>query len=190
MRTVLGVILFCCSWLTFAGESTLYRDYWMPMFQGHALAYCLADQTTCGQVVADHYCRLMGYQASSRFKIAYHAGLTQALVSHALCQGWTCDSFERIRCRGEQNPQRVPAYAYRSKVFMWPRWNHDRIAWCDTAHKHCGREVAKAWCRRMGYMKTTHVEKESHVLATRTLDAQKLCFGPWCEGFKRIVCYR
>ena len=171
-------------------NQTIYHSYWFPTYHGQRLDYCFLGDEVCGRKVADSYCQKMGYKHSDQIIRNYNVGLTHYINTNARCQGWTCQSFKIIRCVGEI-PHLVPtSYMYRLKEFVLPRYNNYRIAWCNADGKDCGKIVATSFCKRMGYLHAHEYKKQDFVLATRTIKEQKLCFGPQCEGFSKIICYR
>lgn len=173
-----------------ATKPQYYRNYWSPMYQGARLNYCMLDAKTCGQAVADDYCRMMGYQSANEALKANNVGVTHFLASHAKCQGWQCDGFKLIRCVGKIKHQPMQGYYYRYRRFVYPRFGHYRVAWCYADHKHCGEKAAYSFCRRMGYMGSKRYTQQQGVQATKSLGDQKLCFGSDCTGFHEIICYR
>ena len=181
---------FICSATLVQASQTIYRSFWEPLYHGQKLAYCLLGDHTCGKVVADSYCQKMGYKKSDHFIKAYNAGLTNYLSENARCQGWLCHSFKVIRCVGGISHHKPTGYMYRFKKFVLPRLNKYRVAWCNAVKGECGKIVARSFCKRMGYLREKTYMPQHYVLATRTLSEQKLCFGPQCDGFASIVCYR
>lgn len=170
-------------------DATQYaHDFWLPRYHKQRLAYCLLDQQTCGQAVADRYCQKLGYLAAQRVTIDHNVGLTSILDNDKLCRGWACDGFKLIRCYGKALHQPKRSYYYRYKKFVLPRMWHYRIDWCYD-QKHCGQRAAYSFCRYMGYKSTTGYTSEAHLAATRALGNQKLCFGD-CNGFASITCHR
>ena len=122
--------------------------------------------------------------------IAKRWGMTHYLGTSIRCTGWTCSGFKLIRCVAKTTHQPPKAYHYRSRSFVFPRFNHYRVDWCYKAGQGCGQRAAYSFCRRMGYAKVSVYNKEEHVLATRAIGDQKLCFGSLCTGFGNITCYR
>lgn len=173
-------------------QSPVYhRDFWRPTYHINRLDYCFFGGKQCGKQVADQYCKLMGYESSDRQVIEYNVGCTNYIHTKFVCkQGWRCNGFKRIRCRNKLVHQPPAPYYYHLNKFVLPRYNQFRVAWCLKRNKLCGKPAAYSFCRRMGFMKTVGFKKETGVLATRTLEAEELCFGPSCNGFSEITCYR
>src|SRR3990167_9353712 len=143
--------------LTFATQvptdsrQNYYRAFWYPQFHSESLDYCHCDRQTCGQSVANQYCHLMGYDRAISFKIAHNVGLTRYLQSSQHCKGWNCDGFKQIRCVAQHRHQPTKPYYFRKRVYVYPRYQHYRIAWCYQDHQGCGESAARSFCRRMGY---------------------------------------
>lgn len=188
------LFLTACFFLSAAhasdNQQSYYRSFWSPTFHGRSLDYCLPAQKECGSAVADRYCRLMGYDKSSKSTIAYNVGLTNYFGGCSGCKGWTCNGFKRISCVAETRHKPTKDYYFRSKKFVFPRFNHYRVDWCYKNGQDCGKRAAFSFCRHMGYMREQHYEKESHVAATRAIGNQRLCFGDDCNAFSSITCYR
>ncbi len=173
-----------------AADSTKYtHDFWLPRYHKQRLAYCLLDQKTCGQAVADRYCQALGYVAAQRATIDYNVGFTSFIDKERFCRGWTCHGFKLIRCYAKARHKPKRQYYYRYKKFVFPRMLHYRVDWCYQGHKHCGKRAAYAFCRHMGYDAIAQYLPEAHLAATRSLGNQKLCFGD-CKGFAAITCSR
>lgn len=168
-----------------------HRNFWHPMFHGERLAYCSFTTKECGASVANHYCEMMGYMRSDQQIIAHNVGLSNYIDFPLHCKGWRCNGFKTIRCVSDMVHQPAKAYYYRYRRFVFPRFNHYRVDWCyDGNKKQCGRKVAASFCKRMGYLETKGFAIEQHVAATKAIGNQKLCFGPCCNAFKQITCYR
>lgn len=171
-------------------QQNYYRTFWNPQYHGKMLDYCLQDKKHCGEPVANQYCRAMGYDKSNQSTIAHNVGVTRYFATCKECKAWNCNGFKRITCVAKHLHKPPRSYYFRARQFVYPRFNHYRIDWCYTPGKGCGERAAFSFCRRMGYSKTQHFEKESRVVATRALGNQQLCFGDQCNGFKSITCYR
>lgn len=161
-----------------------------PMFHGERLSYCMLGDDKCGDVVAQKYCHLMGYERSNKFTKAYNVGLTNYIDGNWRCKGWRCNSFGLIRCLGPLSHPPAQPYQYRFKKFAFPRYETYRLAWCYKSGTGCGHHAAYAFCRYLGYMKVTHYEKETKVAATKTIGDNSLCFGDHCNSFREIKCER
>jgi hypothetical protein len=186
----LGIIGLLPIVTVYAQSGNYIRDFWRPTFHIERLNYCLLDGKTCGAPVANEFCHLMGFEKSANQVIEYNVGLTHYIATNSACRGWKCHGFKLIQCRNKITHKPPAPYYYRYKIFVFPRYNHYRIAWCLEENKHCGRPAAYSFCRRLGFEKTTSFKIDVAVDATRSLGDQQLCFGKVCNGFKQITCYR
>jgi len=188
---VFVVALSLCSQVTAkTSDQNFYRSFWAPSYHGSRLNYCSIDNKACGLPIANQYCHLMGYKGADQQIIAHNVGLTHFISSKGHCKGWSCDGFKLIRCVGHMTHKPAKAYLYRSEEFVFPRFDHYRVAWCYENSKGCGQRAAYSFCRRLGYMKTTQFKIQEHVAATKAIGDQELCFGQACNGFSSITCYR
>lgn len=193
-RSLGWLILFCSLGVNplqaKKGSQAFYRDFWFPTYLIQRLDYCAFDGKECGRPIATRYCQMMGYATASDEHIDYNVGVTNYLSTRFQCKGWRCHGFKWITCRGlfVHSPKRD--YFYRLKRYVFPRFDHYRIAWCYEDSKGCGKRAAFSFCRRMGYSRAKSYVKQSHVAATQALGDQQLCFGPTCDGFSEIICYR
>ena len=171
-------------------EQYFFRNFWYPTYAMQRLNYCTLDGKECGKSVATLYCKMLGYERSGEEIIDYNVGLTNFLSTRAQCKGWRCNGFKLITCVGAFSHKPARDYYYRSKRFVFPRFNHYRVDWCYENEQGCGKRAAYSYCRRMGYMHAQGYKKQSNVPATKALGNQKLCFGKTCNGFSDITCYR
>lgn len=186
-------LIFCClinvAHATHKNEE-YYRSFWNPKYHGKLLDYCLVDKKQCGTIVADQYCKMMGYDNSTQSTIAYNVGLTNYLDTCIGCKGLNCNGFMRITCSAKTRHKPIRDYYFRMRKYVFPRFNNYRIDWCYENGHGCGKRAAFSFCRRMGYMRESAYIKESNVAATKALGNQRLCFGKDCNAFKSITCYR
>lgn len=192
-RKMMFFLLFIC--LTAGAHAAVtpnkaFRNFWHPAFLGERLNYCSLDGRECGKAVADRYCQMLGYDYSSQSVIAYNVGLTNFFASRAQCKGWRCNGFMTISCVTGLSHKPPKPYHYREKRFAYPRYNDYRVDWCYNQGQDCGARAAHSFCSRMGYMQAKHFVKEAKISATKAIGSQELCFGPQCNAFKMIVCYR
>ena len=188
------VVLFAFTALiqadTLSDKHSFYRNLWSPAYNNQRLNYCSLDGKKCGLAVANDYCKMMGYEKASEAIIDYHVGETNYFLSNARCKGWHCNGFMLITCVGRFSHKPTQDYSYRSKRFVFPRFDNYRIDWCYKNGRGCGQRTANSFCRRMGYMSAQFFKKEEHVSATKAIGNQRLCFGDRCSGFSSITCYR
>lgn len=192
-RKVLGWTIFLLFGFNAHAKSNsdqFYRSFWSPSYHGASLDYCTLEPKSCGLVVANKYCRLMGYDKSVQHIIAHNVGLTHFIGTKAQCKGWECDGFKLIRCVNKMRHTPIKAYYYRYEKFAYPKFDHYRVDWCYKKGAQCGMKAAHSFCRRMGYIKATKIKLADHVFATKAIGDQSLCFGEACKGFSQITCYR
>lgn len=180
-------------WLPLANAAkpseVFHRSFWQPYYHGERLNYCTFDGK-CGMPVATSYCQMMGYARADQQIIANNVGLSNYLGVHARCIGWRCNGFKTIRCRSDITHKPPKVYHYRFKRFVYPRFNQYRVDWCYDGARNCGKRAAYSFCRRLGYASARNFTIQKHVSATQAIGNQKLCFGPECNGFSKIDCYR
>lgn len=193
-RYLLALAFLMCSFLsnsaTIERKNKVFRNFWHPSYNAERLDYCTLDGKDCGKVVADQYCRFLGYEYSNQSLIAHNVGLTHYISSRAQCKGWRCNGFVTIGCVKHFSYSPPKPYHYREKRYVAPRYDHFRVDWCYEQQTGCGQQAAHSFCNRMGFMRAQNFIKESHVGATKTIGSQELCFGNQCNAFKMIVCYR
>jgi hypothetical protein len=170
--------------------SMRYRDFWYPLFHAERLDYCLTDNQQCGQVVANRYCRLMGYRHAKAQQIDYNVGLTHYLGERKQCKGWQCNGFKLITCEGAIQTSPKAEYLQHTHKFVFPRANNYRVAWCYKKDHDCGQRAAYSFCRHAGYGKATQYTIQKKLPATQSLGDHQLCFGQDCQGFASITCFR
>jgi len=187
------IILMCCiNQILYAdnNKQSYYRSFWNPKFHGKRLDYCSADKKLCGTEIANHYCQILGYDTSSKATIAYNVGVTNYLNACTGCKGWQCNGFTTINCVARTRHIPAKDYYFRSRTFVYPRFEHYRIDWCYRNGQGCGKRAAFSFCRRMGYERELGYKQDTQIEATRALGNHRLCFGEACRGFKQITCYR
>ena len=192
MKRSIGMVVaygLCVASVSAASEWYTH-DFWGPRMHGKRLSYCLVDEKTCGQVVADKYCQMQGYDRAKRATIDYNLGVTRYLDSPKNCVGWSCSGFKLLQCGAQTLNQPRRTYYYRSQTFVMPRSNHYRVDWCFKNGQGCGERAAFSFCRRLGFMKATHFKQDTGLAATRALGNQRLCFDGDCQGFSSITCHR
>lgn len=62
------------------------------------------------------------------------------------------------------------------------------LAFCSSNGTGCGKSVAQAYCRAMGYQSADHWTRAYHLPQTRYLDNDRHCTQHECDGFKTIRC--
>jgi hypothetical protein len=191
-RIIYTTVFLGITSLLFAADlnTNTSRSFWHPLYLGKRLDYCAIDGKVCGQDVASRFCQILGYDKALKNKIAYNVGLTRHIDSNKVCKGWRCNGFMVISCALKLSHTPPKAYAYREKKFPFPRYAHSRVDWCYTQKHECGHRAALSFCRRMGFVSAKSFAKESNINATRAIGSQELCFGPECNAFQYITCFR
>jgi hypothetical protein len=192
-----GLCLFLIGALCFTGvvfakksKEDYHRSFWYPNYHGERLAYCNKDETQCGKIIADAYCKTLEYAEVDDYRIAHHVGRTHYFDNQGECTGWKCDGFLFINCRGHFNEMPHPTYQYRMRKFVYPRYENDRVDWCYKEKIACGKRAAYSFCRRMGYTAAENFKRDDEVLSAKTLGDHVLCYGKTCKGFQHITCRR
>jgi hypothetical protein len=194
LRPFMMIFILLCSLVmqAYAGskQDKAYRNLWHPNYHGQRLNYCALDGKVCGIVIANQYCKKLGYDYASQEILAPNIGLTHYIDSSARCRGWQCNGFMTIGCAMYLSHKPPKTYHYREKRFAYPRANHYRVDWCYKKSKGCGARAANAFCMQMGYMYAKKFTREIGIQATSNIGNQALCFGKKCTAFKDIICYR
>lgn len=81
-------------------SSYYYRSqaFVFPRYNHHRVDWCYEDGKGCGQRAATSFCRRMGYERASLYKIQTHVSQTRAIGNHQVCVGNDCNAFSRITC--------------------------------------------------------------------------------------------
>lgn len=190
LLTIFAVAIILNGNTNAANSELVYRNFWNPTYHGQRLNYCSHTSNKCGLKIANCYCRMMGYKNADKQIIDHNIGITNDLLSRAQCRGWRCNGFMLIRCVGKIEHKPARSFYYRSRQFVFPRFDHYRVDWCYEDGRGCGQRAASSFCRRMGYQHAQSFKKQEHVPATKALGNQRLCFGPECNAFSHISCYR
>ena len=198
--TCIGIMLSMYILLAHAGNLDVYRNFWYPVYHGQPLSHCSIDGDECGLSVATHYCMLMGYSHAIKQIVANNVGIATYFTDYpksshlvnlnARCKGWQCNGFKLIQCVNTLLQQHHRTYHHTSQHFVYPRFNHYRLYWCYDGKSNCGKIVATAFCRRMGYRHATYYRLAQAPGASQAIGNQKLCFGTACRGFSLIDCVR
>jgi hypothetical protein len=79
------------------------------------------------------------------------------------------------------------------RVFGHPQHNGHRVDVCRAWGQGCGQEAADLFCRRNGFERAAAYEidpKVGAVTPTMTLEDNRICDQPFCDGFRTITCER
>lgn len=81
-----------------------------------------------------------------------------------------------------------------TRNFFSPTVGGDRLSFCVNAGDACGKPIADAWCRAVGFEEAMNYQRGSAGLnrpaLTRYADTGGICTGSTCESFQQIKCYR
>lgn len=90
-----------CSYAPSTGGSNNQweREFLNPAYQGYPISQCLEKGLGCGQIAADEFCRINGYQESINWQIQENIGPTIRLGSKQICNKRSCDGYWNIICR-------------------------------------------------------------------------------------------
>ena len=82
------------------------------------------------------------------------------------------------------------AYAA-SKALSKPMFNGNRLDWCLTWSKDCGKPAADAWCIAQGYQFAIAFAADRRIGSkspTRLIGTGATCDLTYCDGFRQITC--
>lgn len=86
-----------------------------------------------------------------------------------------------------------PSYAG-ARNFFTPTVGGDRLSFCVNSGDACGKPIADAWCRAVGFDKALSYRRASfntnQPTVARYADTGGLCTGEDCESFRQIKCWR
>lgn len=74
--------------------------FYNPTFKGMRLHWCDSRNRGCGQLAANRWCRLRGYQRAEAYILANNVGRTVHVSNGLICRSKTCDGFKSITCGG------------------------------------------------------------------------------------------
>ena len=81
-----------------------------------------------------------------------------------------------------------------SRSFFSPTVGGDRLSFCVDAGDACGKPIADAWCRAVGFEQALNYQRHNTVVnrptVTRYADTGAICNGIDCESFRTIKCWR
>ncbi len=81
-----------------------------------------------------------------------------------------------------------------SRSFFSPTVGGDRLSFCVNSGDACGKPIADAWCRAVGFEEALNYQRNSTVVnrpnVTRYADTGAICTGADCESFRQIKCFR
>lgn len=82
----------------------------------------------------------------------------------------------------------TPDVSHFEHDFWLPRFHKQRLSYCFSDQKTCGKPVADRYCQNLGYDRAERETIYYNVGMTSYLDQKKCCRGWRCHGFKLIRC--
>ncbi len=76
-----------------------------------------------------------------------------------------------------------------ARAFFTPTVGGDRLSFCVNAGSACGKPIADAWCRAVGFDEALNYQRGPTAPA-RYADTGTMCTGAGCETFRQIKCWR
>jgi len=81
-----------------------------------------------------------------------------------------------------------------TRNFFTPTVGGDRLSFCVNSGNACGKPIADAWCRAIGFEEALNYRRDStgttRPTVARYADTGGVCSGPECESFRQIKCWR
>lgn len=81
-----------------------------------------------------------------------------------------------------------------TRNFFTPTVGGDRLSFCVNAGDACGKPIADAWCRAVGFEEALNYRRDhagtNRPNVTRYADTGGVCSGQGCESFGQIKCWR
>ena len=78
--------------------------------------------------------------------------------------------------------------------FQSPMFQGNRLDWCRSWAKDCGKGAADAWCKYKGFeaasSKIQIAENIGKSHPTKIISTGQICNQDFCDGFKSIECYK
>ncbi len=80
-----------------------------------------------------------------------------------------------------------------TRNFFAPTVGGDRLSFCSNTGSDCGKPIADAWCRAVGFEEALNYQRDRAPInpqaVARYADTGGLCRGVACESFKQIKCW-
>jgi len=80
-----------------------------------------------------------------------------------------------------------------TRNFFNPTVGGDRLSFCANYDDICGKPVADAWCRAIGFEEAVNYRRDTarsdRAVVARYADTGDLCRGKTCESFRQIKCW-
>lgn len=79
-----------------------------------------------------------------------------------------------------------------TRNFFNPTVGGDRLSFCANYDGICGKAIADAWCRAIGFEEAINFRRdtrENQVIVARYADTGDVCRGKDCQSFRQIKCW-
>jgi hypothetical protein len=81
-----------------------------------------------------------------------------------------------------------------TRNFFTPTVGGDRLSFCVTNQQTCGKPIADAWCRAVGFEEALNYQRDQRInaqpIVARYADTGGICTGADCKSFRQIKCWR
>ena len=81
-----------------------------------------------------------------------------------------------------------------TRSFFTPTVAGDRLSFCLVDRQDCGKPIADAWCRAVGFQEVLNYQRDHSTTrqfnVARYADTGGICTGTNCESFRQIKCWR
>jgi hypothetical protein len=74
------------------------KKFAYPRYNDYRISWCYNQGAGCGRRAANSFCSRMGFMQAKQFEKEPAVNATQAIGSHELCFGDSCDAFKLIVC--------------------------------------------------------------------------------------------
>jgi hypothetical protein len=129
---------------------------------------------------------------------------TQAVMAPAVSSGRTLDAPAPHTARNQLPRQSHRAHRHRrvghagsylvaqliqsERIFVKPRVQGHRLAWCYQQGMQCGKYTADAWCKTNQFDSAIKYTVDASLKQVYILGERRLCTHQSCAGFARIIC--
>ena len=80
-----------------------------------------------------------------------------------------------------------------TRNFFKPTVGGDRLSFCVGSGNTCGKPIADAWCRAIGFEEALNYQRErgggGQTIVARYADTGGVCRGKDCQVFRQIKCW-
>lgn len=87
----------------------------------------------------------------------------------------------------------LPEGEIQHSTFNAPMFQGNRLDWCQSWAKDCGKPAADAWCRTQGFEAASEFPVDANIgksSPTKIISTGQICNKSFCDGFKKITCYK